>query len=191
MSPRSTVGWPEWEEENLLPWLDENRTLSWKALQDAYYEQYGVKRSPDSLQGKMYHILWTQGFTAPRPFKDAGRRKRSGAIRPRVGNRRSPSKLPNESAARSNIDRWFETILTTDPSPTDSSGSTKTKGSGSGTKRPCRISRCMLTFFIECTAPVPTYSAPKENQSSGWMWEYVHHVCATGKLGLLIYQSQL
>jgi hypothetical protein len=57
MSPRSTVGWPEWEEENLLPWLDENRTLSWKALQDAYYEQYGVKRSPESLRGKMYHIL--------------------------------------------------------------------------------------------------------------------------------------
>ena len=135
MSPRSTVGWPEWEEENLLPWLDENRNLSWKALQDAYYEQYGVNRSPDSLRGKMYHILRKQRPTVARPSKNAGRRKRSGAIRPRVGNRCSPSKLPNKSAARSNIDRWFETILTTDPSPTDSSGSTKTKESGSGMKR--------------------------------------------------------
>ena len=182
MSPRSAVGWPEWEEENLLPWLDENRNLSWKALQDAYYEQYGVKRSPDSLRGKMYHILRKQGATVARPSEDPGRRKRSGAIRPRVGNRGSPSKLPNKSAAQSNIDRWFETILMTDPSPTNSSGSTKSKESGSGTKRPCHISRCMLTFIIECTTPVPTYSKPKENQSSAWMWEYVHRVCATGKL---------
>jgi hypothetical protein len=133
MSPRSTVGWPEWEEENLLPWLDENRTLSWKALQDAYYEQYGVKRSPESLRGKMYHILRKQGLTVACPSEDTGRRKRAGAIHPRVGHRRSPSKLLNKSAARTNIDRWFETIITTDPCPTNSSGSTKSKGSGSGT----------------------------------------------------------
>jgi hypothetical protein len=160
--------------------------LSWKALQDAYYEQYGVKRSPDSLRGKMYHILRKQGSTVPQPSEDAGRRKRSGAIRPRVASRDSPSKLPNKNAARSDLDRWFETILTTDPSPTDSSGSTKSKGLGSGTKRPWHISRCVLTmikaFIIECTTPVPTYSAPKENQSSAWMWEYVHRVCVTGKL---------
>ncbi|KAJ6126480.1 hypothetical protein N7523_002092 [Penicillium sp. IBT 18751x] len=165
MSPRSTVGWPEWEEENLLPWLDENQNLSWKALQDAYYEQYGVKRSPDSLRGKMYHILRKQGATVARPSEDAGRRKRPRAIRPRVESRHSRPKLPNKSAARSNIDRWFETILTTEPSSTNSSGSTKSKKSGS-----------------EHTTPVPTYSAPKENQSSAWMWEYVHRVCATGKL---------
>ncbi|KAJ6126315.1 hypothetical protein N7523_001927 [Penicillium sp. IBT 18751x] len=165
MSPRSTMGWPEWEEENLLPWLDENQNLSWKALQDAYYEQYGVKRSPDSLRGKMYHILRKQGATVARPSEDAGRRKRPRAIRPRVESRHSRPKLPNKSAARSNIDRWFETILTTEPSSTDSSGSTKTEGSGS-----------------EYTTPAPIYSAPKENQSSAWMWEYVHRVCATGKL---------
>ncbi|KAJ5215323.1 uncharacterized protein N7498_001730 [Penicillium cinerascens] len=152
MSPRSTVGWPEWEEENLLPWLDENRTLSWKALQDAYYEQYGVKRSPDSLRGKMYYILRKQSPRVARPSEDPGRRKRSGAIRPRVGNRRSRPKLPKKSVARSNIDRWFETILMTEPSPTDSGDSTKTKGSRS-----------------ECTTSVPTYLAPKENQSSAWM----------------------
>jgi hypothetical protein len=174
------VGWSEWEEENFLPWLDENRTLSWKALQYAYYEQYGVKRSPDSLRGKMYHILRKQGPTVARPSEDPGRRKRSGAIRPQVGKWRSPSKLPNKSAARSNIDRCFGTILTTDPRPTDSSGSTKPKGLESGTKRPSHTSRCVLTFITECTTPVLTYSAPKENQSSASMWEYVHRVCVTG-----------
>ncbi|OQD77384.1 hypothetical protein PENANT_c107G05285, partial [Penicillium antarcticum] len=40
MSPRNACGWPEWEEKNLLPWLDAHPELSWKALSDAYYEEY-------------------------------------------------------------------------------------------------------------------------------------------------------
>ena len=57
MSPRSASGWPEWEEKNLLSWLDAHQELSWKARSDAYYEQHRVARSAESLRGKKYHIL--------------------------------------------------------------------------------------------------------------------------------------
>ncbi|CAI7672335.1 unnamed protein product [Penicillium palitans] len=52
MSPRSEVAWEEWEEKNLLPWLDAHRALPWKARSHAYYEQYQVDRSVESLRGK-------------------------------------------------------------------------------------------------------------------------------------------
>lgn len=51
MSPRSASGWPEWEEKNLLSWLDAHQELSWKARSDAYYEQHRVVRSAESLRG--------------------------------------------------------------------------------------------------------------------------------------------
>ena len=52
MSPRSKIVWSEWEEENILSWLDAHRALPWKARSDAYYEQHQVDRSVESLRGK-------------------------------------------------------------------------------------------------------------------------------------------
>jgi hypothetical protein len=60
MSPRSEVAWAEWEEKNLLPWLDAHRALPWKARSHAYSEQYQMDRSAESLRGKKYHILRKQ-----------------------------------------------------------------------------------------------------------------------------------
>lgn len=36
MSPRSEMAWEEWEERNLLAWLDAHRTLPWKARSHTY-----------------------------------------------------------------------------------------------------------------------------------------------------------
>ncbi|KAJ5267770.1 hypothetical protein N7478_010578 [Penicillium angulare] len=57
MTPHNAVGWSAWEEENLLPWLESNRNLTWKALSIAYWQQYRVRRSVESLRGKKHHIL--------------------------------------------------------------------------------------------------------------------------------------
>ncbi|OQE56711.1 hypothetical protein PENNAL_c0406G03655 [Penicillium nalgiovense] len=73
MSPRSACGWPEWEEKNLLSWLDAHRDLSWKALSDAYYEEYQVDRSVESLRGKKYHILRMQRLAPKSPVVQANK----------------------------------------------------------------------------------------------------------------------
>ncbi|CAP87136.1 hypothetical protein PCH_Pc24g02280 [Penicillium rubens Wisconsin 54-1255] len=89
MSPRSEVAWEEWEEKNLLPWLDAHRALPWKARSHAYYEQYQVDRSVESLRGKMYHILRKQRRTGAGSPKHAAHRNRAEACRS-VGRRAMP-----------------------------------------------------------------------------------------------------
>ena len=55
--PHEAVGWSTWVEQNLLPWLEFNRDLTRKALSHAYWQEYCVRRSVESLRGKKYHIL--------------------------------------------------------------------------------------------------------------------------------------
>jgi hypothetical protein len=127
MSSRSACGWPEWEEQNLLPWLDAHRDLSWKALSDAYYEEYQVDRSVESLRGKKYHNLRKQRRTAAKASKRSGKQKRPGDVRRSLDNSGSQSALPAKTPARRNIDKWFQTILAADPSqPDDSDKSAQT-----------------------------------------------------------------
>lgn len=137
MSPRSEIVWSEWEEKNLLSWLDAHRELPWKARSDAYYEQYRVVRSVDSLRGKMYHILRKQRRTGAKVPKHPGNRNQAGAARRSVGGRASLEEssfetLPKQRPAQSNIAKWFQTILTAEPSHTDSIESIKAKGSRLG-----------------------------------------------------------
>ncbi|KAJ5752771.1 hypothetical protein N7520_009688 [Penicillium odoratum] len=167
MPPRGTMGWSEREEENLLPWLYENRALPWKALPDAYSEQFGVKRSVESIRGKMYHILRKQGRFGARSPKNQDHRKRPGPSRRSVKMRASLSDAPVKTAAHSNIDLWFQTILTAKPSPTDSSESTLTRSS-----------------ISDRLTPALNNSFPEKTLESSWIWEYVHSVCTTGKLEL-------
>ena len=116
MSPRSACGWPEWEEKNLLSWLDSHRGLSWKALSDAYYEEYQVDRSVESLRGKKYHILRKQRRTGAKVPGRSGRQKRPGDVRRSLVDSGSRSPLPDNNSAQRNIDKWFQTILAADPS---------------------------------------------------------------------------
>lgn len=52
MSRENTVRWSQAEERNLLPWLSRHRKLSWKARSRAYFRQYRIFRSGESLRGK-------------------------------------------------------------------------------------------------------------------------------------------
>ncbi|KAJ5704810.1 hypothetical protein N7536_000499 [Penicillium majusculum] len=165
MSPRSASGWPEWEEKNLLAWLDAHRELSWKARPDAYYEQHRVARSAESLRGKKYHILRKSRRTGARASDRSGIQKQSKAVRHSTGRRAALAALPHNISAKSNIDKWFETILTAESSQTDSNESSHTK-----TPRTGRVTRVSIPCW------------PKEKRSSSWMWEYVHRVCAARKL---------
>ncbi|KAJ6099387.1 hypothetical protein N7467_000922 [Penicillium canescens] len=156
MSPRGTMSWSEREEENLLRWLDENRALPsvWTEALNHY-----VAKSTICCGRKV----------APMPDlrKGQDRRKRPAPSRRSVGMRASQSDAPVKAAAQSNIDLWFQTILTAEPSPTGSRGSTLTRGS-----------------ISDRLTPALTNSLPKKSRTSSWIWEYVHRVCATGKLDL-------
>ncbi|KAJ5982154.1 hypothetical protein N7451_012335 [Penicillium sp. IBT 35674x] len=81
--------------------------------------------------------------------------------------RGSPSDFPVKTVAQSNIDPWFQAILTAQSSPADSSRSTPTTRS-----------------ISDRSTPVQTYLLPEDKRSSPWIWEYIHRVCATGKLEL-------
>ncbi|KAJ5471426.1 hypothetical protein N7530_008783 [Penicillium desertorum] len=164
MSPRSACGWPEWEEKNLLSWLDSHRDLSWKALSDAYYEEYQVHRSVESLRGKKYHILRKQR-RAKSP-EHPGKRKRPGAVRRSVADNVSQSSRPANTSTQRNIDKWFQTILAADPSqPDDSDKSAQTTRSK-----------------IRRATPALLPYRPKRTRSSSCMWDYLHRVCAARKL---------
>ncbi|CAP79494.1 hypothetical protein PCH_Pc19g00780 [Penicillium rubens Wisconsin 54-1255] len=116
MSPRSACGWPEWEEKNFLSWLDAHRDLSWKALSDAYYEEYQVDRSVESLRGKKYHILRKQRRAGAKIPGRSSKQKRPGDVRRSLVDSGSRSTLPDNTSAQRNIDKWFQTILAADPS---------------------------------------------------------------------------
>ncbi|CAG7975553.1 unnamed protein product [Penicillium salamii] len=166
MSPRSASGWPEWEEKNLLSWLDAHQELSWKARSDAYYEQHRVARSAESLRGKKYHILRKSRRTRAGASDRSGNQKPSKGARHSTGQRASLAALPTEISAKSHIDKWFETILTAEEAEeTDGKGSSQTESSRLG--RATRVSN-------------PCW--PKETRSLSSMWDYVHRICAARKL---------
>jgi hypothetical protein len=49
----------------------------------------------------------------------------------------------------------------------------------SGMSPPNSSSTCTR---LDRLTPALTNSFPKESRPSSWIWEYVHRVCATGKL---------
>jgi hypothetical protein len=134
MSPRSISGWPEWEEKNLLSWLDAHRELSWKARSDAYYEQHRVARSAKSLRGKKYHIMRKYRRTSARSSDLSGNQTQPKAVRRSVGRRASFATLPNQVSANSNIEKWFKTILAAEASQAVSKGSSQIESSRLGMK---------------------------------------------------------
>ncbi|OGE46861.1 hypothetical protein PENARI_c097G02685 [Penicillium arizonense] len=165
MSPRRAYGWPEWEEKNLLPWLDAHPELSWKALSDAYYEEYQVHRSVESLRGKKYHILRKQSRTGAKASQNPDKPKRAVAVRRSVVDCASQSNLSAKTPAQRNIDKWFQTILAADPNQPDDS------------KKPTQTNS-----ISDRLTPAPLPSRPKRTRSSSWRWDYVHRVCAARKL---------
>lgn len=138
MSSRGILSWSKQEEENLLRWLDENRSLPWKDLPDAYRETFGVDRSVESLRGKKYHILRKNGCTTARSPRRQGHRKRQKPRRHSSEQTVIHSGASADTTTRSNIDLWFQTILASEPGSADSSESALTRGSISG-KSPLKL----------------------------------------------------
>ncbi|CAG8021647.1 unnamed protein product [Penicillium salamii] len=85
MSPRSEVVWSEWEENDLLSWLDTHRVLPWKARSDAYCEQHQVRRSVEPLRGKTYCILRKQSGTGAKLPNHSGNQSQEEAARRSMG----------------------------------------------------------------------------------------------------------
>ncbi|CAG8214362.1 unnamed protein product [Penicillium nalgiovense] len=126
MAPRSEVAWEVWEEKQLLPWLDAHRALPWKSRSHAYYEQYQVDRSVESVREK-YHILRKQRRAGSGSPRHAAHRNRAEACRS-VGRRASLGNVPSRRPAQSNIEKCFQKILKTEPSHIDSIESAKGEG---------------------------------------------------------------
>ncbi|MGV2369800.1 MAG UNVERIFIED_CONTAM: hypothetical protein MIK80_25130, partial [Klebsiella quasipneumoniae] len=82
-----------------------------------------------------YHILRKQRRIGARPLEHSGHPShpsRAGAHRS-AGHKASLANLTSRRPAQSNIEKWFQTILTTETSQIDSIESTKRKGSRPGT----------------------------------------------------------
>lgn len=180
MSQHSSLGWSEWEEDNLLPWLNTHRALSWDARAAAYHEQYGIKRTVESLRGKKYHILRKRRLNRA---KSSGQRplpKRQRRIRRLGGTRKRFPAFSNTKAQ--NIDQWLQRIPSEESVASENSFATK---SHSGTQAfPLLALLANVICHLVYTTPVPRHAQPQEPRPTSWLWDYVHRVCGTNGLPL-------
>jgi hypothetical protein len=111
MYSRSATPWSKREEDNLLPWLEENSELPWIARSDAYLEQVGVKRSVESLRGKKYHILRKRRLGRVRPSRQATTSKSRGKSRRlrAISNTRCNLSSSDSISCR-NVRQWLHNI---------------------------------------------------------------------------------
>ncbi|KAJ5742257.1 hypothetical protein N7533_011666 [Penicillium manginii] len=161
MSQHSSFGWSEWEEDNLLPWLDANRALSWEARAAAYNEQYETNRTVESLRGKKYHILRKRRLNHAKVSSRRSVPKRQRRIR-RLGGARKRFPPFTDTKAQ-NIDQWLQRIPSAESTASESSSATEKSHS----------------IYI---TPDPHHPQPREFQSRSWLWDYVHRICGTKEL---------
>lgn len=173
MSPRSIQGWPDWEEKNLLPWLHAHRALSWKSRAEAYFEQYGVYRSVESLRGKKYDIL-RKRCRGGASSEQSRKQKRPGAAYCSMGGTALLATLTNETHTQKNISQWLQTIPAAEPSHTSSSESTQII---SGTECLSFVAHSRLTLTTGRAMPAPIHYQPETHPTS-CIWDYVHRICA-------------
>ncbi|KAJ5976575.1 hypothetical protein N7481_010282 [Penicillium waksmanii] len=163
MSQHSSLGWSEWEENNLLPWLHAHRALSWDARAAAYNEQYGTSRTVESLRGKKYHILRKRRLNRAKVSRQRSVPKRQKRIR-RLGGARKRFPAFKNTKAR-NIDQWLQRIPSAESTASENSSATEKSHS----------------VYI---TPAPHDLQPQKFQSRSWLWDYVHRVCGTNGLHL-------
>ncbi|KAJ5240454.1 uncharacterized protein N7469_002045 [Penicillium citrinum] len=163
MSQHSSQNWPKWEEDNLLPWLDAHRELSWEARAEAYYEELGIRRRIDSIRGKKYHILRKRRLARAKASAQRKNQKRQRRLRRLGGPRKGFASL--SKAKNDNIDQWLQKIPSEGPISSTS-------------KSPTEETHSVYT------TPAPDYPPPQEFQSRSGLWDYVHRICATKGLFL-------
>lgn len=98
----SEIVWSEWEEENILSWLDVYWVLLWKDHSNAYYKQYQIRRSIKSLQKKKYHILCKQNNTNTELPKHTKNRSQLGVVRRSIDKKASLKTLPKKDPDQNN-----------------------------------------------------------------------------------------
>jgi hypothetical protein len=130
MSQHSSLRWSEWEEDNLLPWLDAKRALSWEARAAAYNEQYETNRTVESLRGKKYHILRKRRLNRAKVSRQRSVPKRQKRVR-RLGGARKRFPAFTDTKAQK-IDHWLQRIPS--PESTTSENSFAMEKSHSGTQ---------------------------------------------------------
>jgi hypothetical protein len=128
MSQHSSLGWSEWEEGNLLPWLEANRALSWEARAAAYNEQHGTNRTVESIRGKRYHILRKRRLHRAKVSRQRSVPKRQKRIR-RLGGVRKRFPAFTNTKAR-NIDQWLQRIPSAESTASENSSATEKSHSG-------------------------------------------------------------
>lgn len=93
MPRENTLRWSQAEEKNLLPWLSRHRKLSWKARSRAYFKQYLIFRSGESLRGKQ-NDLRRKLQRAPSLKRDATIRASPGGQTDSRGQQATPGHPP-------------------------------------------------------------------------------------------------
>ncbi|KAJ5500685.1 hypothetical protein N7453_009736 [Penicillium expansum] len=84
------IAWSLSEEENLHPWLLQHRGMSWKAKSKAYFRQFGLKRTGESLRGKQ-NYLSREHLAMHTRLSEASQ---SGEAQPRVRHEEASRILP-------------------------------------------------------------------------------------------------
>jgi hypothetical protein len=136
MYSRSATPWSKREEDNLLPWLEENSELPWIARSDAYLDQVGVKRSVESLRGKKYHILRKSRLGRVRPSRQATTSKGRGKSRRLRATSNTRCNLSSsDSISCGNVRRWLHDIPEVAPDGVKSQEPPSAEASSSGMRR--------------------------------------------------------
>ena len=171
----NAIGWSQSEADNLLPWLSRHRGLSWEARSRAYFRQYRVFRTVESLRGKKYQILRKQ-LERQRPPVLYGTKR----YRRQYRLRREPHELsespPILRLGDPDPELWRRVQrlrISLGACSVDSSRSTDSHHGKAVeffpqspcpelTVSPASPMQALITFYSERAAPVPS------------IWEYVH-----------------
>ena len=171
----NAIGWSQSETDNLLPWLSRHRGLSWEARSRAYFRQYRVFRTVESLRGKKYQILRKQLEQRRPPVLYGSKRYRRQCRLQRKPNK-LPESPPTLRLGDPDPELWKEVQrlrISLGACSFDSSRSTDShhgKAVEFYPQIPCLELICspespmqaLVTFYSERAAPVPS------------IWEYVH-----------------
>ncbi|KAJ5904752.1 uncharacterized protein N7473_001668 [Penicillium subrubescens] len=183
MYSRSATGWSEWEEDNLLPWLEENSELPWTDRAQAYSKQFGVSRSVESLRGKKYHILRKRRLGRARrtPRTPTSVTRGKNRLLKVTDDNTQGSLSSNDSIDRSMVGHWLQGI------PEVAQNSAKTQALPSA-----ELSTCGKNAFafgsvkrLPALAAHELYSADYNQQGSrslSKLCNYVHWVCEKRRL---------
>ncbi|KAJ5904656.1 uncharacterized protein N7473_001572 [Penicillium subrubescens] len=165
MYSRNATPWSKREEDNLLPWLEENSELPWIARSGAYLDQVGVKRSVESLRGKKYHILRKRRHGRVRPSRRTTTSKGRGkSRRPRATSNTRCNLSSSDSISCRNVRRWLHDIPEVAPD---------------GVKSQELPSAEASSYAHESYSPSRD---GRENRSFSKLWNYVHWVCEQRRL---------